>query len=58
MAQIDRKFFVYGYEAAAGIVNFLSESSRSFGRINLFDITRAATGATYKFTDVQSTAIG
>src|SRR5438128_6462442 len=40
-----------------GIVNFLSESSRSFGRINLFDVTRAATGATCKFTDVASTSI-
>ena len=45
------------YETTARIVNFLSESSRSFGSINLFDVTRAATGATYKFTDVSSTSI-
>jgi len=41
---------VHGDKAIAGIENFLSEPSRSFGRINLFDVTRAATGATCKFT--------
>ena len=48
---------MHGDKAIAGIVNFLSESSRSFGRINLFDVTRAATGATCKFTDLASTSI-
>ena len=48
---------MHGGEATGGIIDFLSESSRSFGRINLFDVTSAATGTTYKFTGVPSTSI-
>jgi hypothetical protein len=47
---------VHGYEATAGIVNFLSETNRSFGGVHLFDVTSASTGATCEFTDVSSTA--
>jgi hypothetical protein len=47
---------VHGDKVIAGVVNFLSESSRSFGRINLFDVTRASAGAANEFTDVSSTA--